>query len=163
MYTGNFQFDTNGWTEDARNWAVLTAAQNRVETAENLIDEPVSIEHIVSPNASSNDAERAWHHLLPGYTSGYMYYGTAIDMEVKPSLAANLATDFADIVISQHSGNDQTAPTIFIPQRYPYNPGGIGFGPEYGYQVHHHSTDFTVWTFAYDANGMQSVTLKIPH
>jgi hypothetical protein len=91
MYTGNYQFDPNGWTEDARNWAVLTAAQNRVETAENLSEEQVLIEHIVSPNENSNFAERAWHYLLPGYASCYMYYGTSIDMEVKPSIAANLA------------------------------------------------------------------------
>ena len=32
-------------------------------------------------------AERAWHFLLAGYESGYMYYGSSLDMEVKATLA----------------------------------------------------------------------------
>jgi len=159
MYTQNYEFDPNGWTEDARNWAVLVAAENRVVMAENLTG-GTNIADIVSPNTSSNLAERAWHHLLPGYTSGYMYYGTSLDMEVKQSLACNLATDFADQVISANQGTDNTPPTVFIPQRYPYNPGGIGFGPTYSYQQHQNSSDFTVWTFAYDVSGFQSITVK---
>ena len=53
-----------------------------------------------------------------------MYYGTALDMEVKQTLAANLAVGFADQVISANQGTDNTPPSVFIPQRYPYNPGG---------------------------------------
>ncbi|GAB4324011.1 MAG: hypothetical protein Kow00127_16700 [Bacteroidales bacterium] len=159
MYTENYEFDPNGWTEDARNWAVLVAAENRVCMAEDLSG-GADIADIVSPDASSTLAERAWHHLLPGYTSGYMYYGTSQDMEVKQSLAANLACDFADQVINAHPGTDNTPPTVFIPQRYPYNPGGTGFGPTYGYQQIQNSSDFTIWTFAYDASDIQTITLK---
>ena len=99
MYDGNYDFDTNGWTEDARNWAVLTAAENRTEMAEDFSGH-INISQIVYPSASATMAERAWHHLLPAFTSGYMYYGKSLDMEVKPTLGCNLATDFADIVIS---------------------------------------------------------------
>jgi len=159
MYDGNYNFDPNGWTEDARNWAVLTAAENRVETAEELTG-TLDISQIVYPDASANAAEKAWHHLLPGYTSGYMYYGTSLDMEVKPSLACNLATNYADMVINARPEEDNTPPTIFIPQRYPYNPGGIGFGPTYGYQEHQNTSDFYVWTFAYDVSGLSSINLK---
>ena len=159
MYDGNYDFDPNGWTEDARNWAVLVAAENHVIMAEDLSG-GADIADIVSPNASSSLAERAWHHLLPGYTSGYMYYGTSLDMEVKQTLAANIATDLADQVISANSGIDNTPPSVFIPQRYPYNPGGTGFGPTYAYQQHQNSSDFTVWTFAHDVSGLQSMVLK---
>ncbi|HNX01534.1 MAG TPA: hypothetical protein PKK33_09230, partial [Candidatus Cloacimonadota bacterium] len=159
MYNSSKVFDPNGWTEDARNWAVLTAAQNRVDMAEQLTG-TLNIAKIVYPDAASNNAERAWHYFLPAFNSGYMYYGTAIDMEVKPSLAANNATQYADYVINAHPGVDNTAPTLFIPQRFPYNPGGKGFGPIYSYQEHQNSSDFYVWTFAYDASGLQSVTLK---
>ncbi|MCD4736638.1 MAG: hypothetical protein K8R53_11385, partial [Bacteroidales bacterium] len=159
MYTGNYEFDPNGWTEDARNWAVLVAAENRVITADDLSGGS-DINNIVFPNVGSSLAERAWHHLLPGYTSGYMYYGTSLDMEVKQSLACNLATGFADQVISANPGTDNTPPTVFIPQRYPYNPGGIGFGPTYGYQQHQNSSDFTIWTFAYDVSGIQEINVK---
>lgn len=159
MYNSAYRFDPNGWTEDARNWAVLTAAENRVQMAEDL-SAPVDIQDVVHPNAGSSNAEKAWHHLLPGYTSGYMYYGTSLDMEVKQSLAANIATDFADLVIAANPNVDNTPPNVFIPQRFPYNPGGTGFGPIYGYQQVTNSSDFDVWTFAYDVAGLQSVVLK---
>jgi hypothetical protein len=159
MYTNNYEFDTDGWTEDARNWAVLVAAENRVQMAEDLHGN-LDIGQIVDPNSSANNAERAWHFLLPAYNSGYMYYGNALDMEVKQSLAANIACEYADIVINANPGEDNTPPTVFIPQRYPYNPGGTGFGPTYSYQQHQNQSDFFVWTFAYDVSGIQSAVLK---
>lgn len=159
MYNSAYRFDPNGWTEDARNWAVLVAAENRVQMAEDLSN-GVNIQKVVHPDANSTNAEKAWHHLLPGFTSGYMYYGTSLDMEVKQSLAANIATDFADQVISANPTTDNTAPTVFIPQRFPYNPGGTGYGPIYGYQQVQNSSDFHVWTFAYDVSGIQNVVLK---
>ncbi|KAF0194025.1 MAG: igtZ, partial [Bacteroidetes bacterium] len=62
--------------------------------------------------------------------------------------------------IAAHPGTDNTTPTVFVPQRYPYNPGGTGFGPNYSYQQHQNSSDFHVWTFAYDVSGVQSAVLK---
>jgi len=158
MYNSAYRFAPDGWTEDARNWAVLIAAENRVQMAEDL-SSPTRIEHIVSPNANSTLAEKAWHHLLPGYTSGYMYYGTSLDMEVKQSIACNKAVEYADALIQSHT-SDATPPTVFIPQRFPYNPGGTGFGPIYGYQQVQNASDFHIWTFAYDVSGLQSVRLR---
>ena len=148
----------NGWAEDERNWAVITAAQNRVETAE-AISGGVNLGAIVSPEAyQATDAELAWHYFLPALTSGYMYYGTALDMEVKPTLACNAAVAAADRVIGDGSG-DETAPTIWAPQRHPWNPGGVGFGALWGYQVVTQPRDFRVWTFAYDVSGIELVEL----
>ena len=45
-------------------------------------------------------------------------------------------------------------PTIFLPQRQPYNPGGYEWGPT------PEASDFEVWTFIYDASGVASATLK---
>jgi hypothetical protein len=154
----NHTFDPNGWTEDIRNWAVLTAAENHVQMAEDL-DGGVDMNRIVYPSASSSNAELAWHFLLPGYTSGYMYYGSSIDMEVKQTLAGNRAIAYADLEIAGHPGTDNTPPSMFIPQRYPYNPGGTGFGPNYGYSTFNNPSDFTVWTMAYDVNGIDSIVL----
>lgn len=154
----NHTFDPNGWTEDVRNWAVLTAAENHVQMAEDL-DGGVDMNDIVYPSASASNAELAWHFLLPGYTSGYMYYGSAIDMEVKQTLAGNQAIAYADLEIAGHPGTDNTPPSMFIPQRYPYNPGGTGFGPNYGYNTFNNPSDFTVWTMAYDVNGIDSIVL----
>ncbi len=110
-----------GWAEDERNWAILTAGQNRVETAEQILG-PVDPEEVAEPSPVANAAERAWHFLLAGYESGYMYYGQSLDMEIKATLACNEAAAEADPVIS--SGSDATAPTIWLPQRLPWNPGG---------------------------------------
>lgn len=159
LYTSNFEFDPNGWTEDARNWAVLTAAENYVIMSEDL--EGIStIENIVHPTSNSKKSALAWNALLPGFTSGYMYYGKSIDMEIKPTIASNNAISYANEVIDANPNTDTTKPSVFIPQRYPYNPGEIGFGPTYGYKQHLNSADFTVWTFAYDVSGIQSATLK---
>ncbi len=158
----------NGWAEDERNWAVITAAQNRVDTAEQIWKDPVAqggsggtvnIQKILYPDGATNNAERAWHYFLGSLNSGYMYYGTAEDFEVKPTVACNEAMRLADPVIGTGSA-DRTAPTIWIPQRYPWNPGSTNFGPLHGYQQVVNNGDFWVWTFAYDVSGISGVTLK---
>ena len=96
-----YRFDPNGWTEDARNWAVLVANENHVLMAEDLSPTPLDIADVVQPNANSSLAEKAWHFLLPAYTGGYMYYGASLDMEVKQTIACNNASEYADQVINQ--------------------------------------------------------------
>ncbi len=154
------EFDPEGWQSDIRNWAVLTAADHYCQMAEDLSG-GVDMEKIVYPGPASSDAELAWHFLLPGYNSGYLYYGVSIDMEVKPSLAANNAIAYAEQVINAHAGQDDTPPNVFVPQRYPYNPGGTGFGPNYGYQQFQNPSDFTIWTLVYDVSGIDSIALAI--
>ncbi len=147
--SGNFDIP-GGWAEDERNWAVLTAAQNVVETAEAISGAP-DPERVVFPLTGANHVERAWHFLLAGYESGYMYYGSALDMEVKATLACNKALDSA-LPVAQ-SGADTVAPTIWLPQRLPWNPGGRGGGSLWGYpggEGAAMSRDFHVWTFAHD-------------
>ncbi|MBU0641369.1 MAG: hypothetical protein KKB50_21120 [Planctomycetes bacterium] len=147
-----------GWAEDERNWAVITATQNRVDTAEQIAGS-ADLTKILYPDATTTPAERAWHYFLAGLNSGFMYYGTALDMEVKPTIACNLAVEYADQVIGAGTA-DATAPTIWIPQRHPWNPGSLNFGPQYGYQQYNDDGDFWVWTFVYDVSGVTSVTLK---
>ena len=147
-----------GWAEDERNWAVITAAQNRVETAEQILG-GTNINKILYPDATSSDAELAWHYFLGALNSGYLYFGTSLDLEVKPTIACNEAVQHADAVIGG-GGLDATPPTIWTPQRHPWNPGSLNFGPQYGYQPVNAPTDFTVWTFVYDVSGVSNVTLK---
>jgi len=157
--SGDFDIPA-GWAEDERNWAVLTAAQNRVETAEAISGVSPSAAKIYDPSGATN-VEKAWHHLLSGYESGYMYYGSSLDMEVKATLAANAACDYADIVIA--TGTDETAPTVWIPQRLPWNPGGFGGGALWGYPTGEGEpmpSDFWVWTFVHDVSGVSRVDLK---
>jgi len=148
----------NGWHVDARNWAVITAMQNRVETAEQIAGS-VRIDKVLNPDAGTSPAERAWHYFLGSLNSGYMYYGSSIDMEVKQSVACNEAAEHADAVIGNANG-DQTPPTVWLPQRHPWNPGSVNFGPQYGYQQVPLGTDLWIWSFVYDASGLASVTLK---
>ncbi|KAA0230348.1 nucleotidyltransferase family protein, partial [bacterium] len=58
----------------------------------------------------------------------------------------------ADAVIAGQT--DATPPTVFVPQREPYNPGGMEWGTQ------PQPSDFTVWTFAYDVSGLNAVTLN---
>ena len=159
LYNSNQTFNPDGWTEDARNWAVITATENYVTMAEDLTG-TLSIQRICEGGASANDAERAWHFYFGGLNSGFMYYGKAEDMEVKPSMTGNIAIDYAKKVINAKPGQDNTPPSVFIPQRFPYNPGGTGWGPTTGYKKVQYASDFTVWTFAYDVSGLTSVKLK---
>lgn len=158
IYSGT-EFNPDGWTEDYRNWAVIMAIDNFACMAEDL-EGGTDINDIVYPSATSTEAELAWHFYLPALTSGYMYYGTAEDMEVKQTIAGNNAIAHAQNVIDANSGTDNTPPSVFIPQRFPYNPGGREFGPIYGYQETISPQDFTVWTLAYDVNGIQTAVLK---
>lgn len=152
-----------GWAEDIRNWSVITAAQNRIDTAEQIwLSTPgntVDVGRILYPSASTNNVERAWHYFLGGLNSGFMYYGTALDMENKPAVSSNRAMQYADVVIGNGT-QDQTGPTIWNPQRHPWNPGSTNFGPQYRYQQQVNNGDFTVWSFVYDVSGLASVQLK---
>lgn len=166
---------TNGWAEDFRNWAVLIAGANYCDTAEQItvstggsvqawkIQEPVSRTGV---NNNPNAAEQAWHYYLGGLDSGFMYYGTSLDDEVKQTLAANKAIGFATNVIGNGS-LDQTPPTMFKPQRFPWNPGGMGWGPLTGYKEVGFNgkpawpSDFYIWTHIFDVSGISNVTLFV--
>ncbi|SEG37267.1 Por secretion system C-terminal sorting domain-containing protein [Halpernia humi] len=153
------KFNPNGWTEDVRNQAVLFAGENFCKMAEEL-NGGVNIADVVNPTSSSPEAAKAWNFLLPGYDSGNAYYGLALDLEIKATLAANRAISHAQLVIDAHPNVDTTKPSVLVPQRYPYNPGEIGFGPNYGYKQILNSADFSVWTLAFDVSGIQSAVLK---
>lgn len=160
--TGSTIDIANGWAEDVRNWAVITAAQNHVDTAEQLLADgggSVDVAEILHPGSTTNEVERAWHYFLGALNSGYMYYGTSLDMEVKPTIACNEALEHAEAVIGDGTG-DTTPPTVWALQRYPWNPGAENFGPQHGYQVRQLGGDFWVWTFIHDVSGVTDVKLR---
>lgn len=157
-YNSSGQFDIeNGWALDIRNWAVITAATNRVVTAE-AVAGSVSLAGIQDPSVNpASTIDLAWHYLLGSLNSGYMYYGNSLDMEMKPAVACNEATEYADQVLL--GGGDPTPPTIWAAQQHPHNPGGIGFGSLWGYRQTAQPRDFHVWTFIHDVSGVASATL----
>jgi hypothetical protein len=144
----------NGFSSSWRSWAVITAGANVCETAEQI------------GGAGDSRVDRAWHFYLAGLDSGFMYYGDSLDDEVKQSLALNQALPYARQVIEKGE-RDLTPPTIFRPQRWPYNPGGIGWGVTTRYQdvgtngKPPFDSDFHVWSLVYDVSGLSSVTVKV--
>ncbi len=131
----------DGYSPDRNSWAVVTAARNVVHTAEQ-----------VAPGSANT--LNAWKYLLNAEASDYWYWDGAQDgiWDSHPTRAANQALPFAQAAVS--GGTDLTGPTIFLPQREPYNPGGTEWGIA-------QPADFTVWTYVYDLSGLDSVTLKV--
>ena len=67
-----------------------------------------------------------------------------------------------DSIIAANPAADTTPPTVFIPQRHPWNPGGTNFGVQYGYKtVVEPNSDFWIWTYAYDVSGITNVSLLL--
>jgi len=154
--TGSFDLAT-GWAEDERNWAIMVAATNEVLTADAAVG-PARIDRILHPDNSGTLLEQAWHFLLGSLNSGYMYYGKVLDMELKPTVACNEAVARAR---TARGSSDDVGPTIWLPQRYPDNPGGLNFGPLYRYRQVIGERDFWVWTFAHDVSSIAAISLKV--
>lgn len=132
--------DGGGYSPDRNSWAVVTAARNVVQTAERI-----------APAAAGT--QTAWHFLLNGQASDYWYWDGSQGgvWDSHPTRAANQAIAAALPVIA--GGSDLTGPSVFVPQREPYNPGGTEW------TIPQPST-FEVWTYAYDVSGLASVTLR---
>lgn len=140
----------SGWSPDRNSWAVLTAAKNRVFTADAL-SPYTSVANILNNTGSNTD--KAWRWLLCAEASDYWYWdGSGEPWDSNVTRGCNQAVAYADPIITGQ--NETVPPTIFLPQRDPYNPGGYEWGtsPE--------PNDFTVWTYVHDVSGLASVTLK---
>jgi hypothetical protein len=98
--------------------------------------------------------ERAWHNLLVSQASDYWYWDGTEIWDSNVTRGSNLAVAQADQVISNFTGSEATPPTIFLPQRDPYNPGGFEWSAQ------REPNDFLVWTYAYDVSGLSNVALK---
>jgi hypothetical protein len=141
-----------GWSPDRNSWAVLTAAKNRVFTADDIAPY-ASLQNIMT-NAGT-PTERAWHHLLEAEASDYWYWDGTEVWDSNVTRGSNLAVAQANQVLTPAAiANETTPPNVFVPQREIYNPGAIEWGSTL------RPSDFEVWTYAYDVSGLSSVTLK---
>lgn len=143
-----------GWSPDRNSWAVLTAAKNHVYTAHDLqLGGPntfPSMQNVMTGAGSAS--ERGWHYLLQAQASDHWYWDGTEVWDSNVTRGSNLAIDEVATVIAG-AANETTAPTVFLPQRESYNPGGQEFGVA-------QPSDFEVWTYAYDVSGLTDVTLK---
>ncbi|MGB9663937.1 MAG: T9SS type A sorting domain-containing protein [Ignavibacteria bacterium] len=130
--------DANGYSPDRNSWAVLTAAKNIIETA-------------IASNPSHPNIQQALNYLLVAQSSDYWYWDGSLNgiWDSHPTRAVNQAIN----LIQGISEIDNTPPTIFSPQREPYNPGGTEFGIR-------QPNNFKIWIYVFDRSGIKSVKLK---
>jgi hypothetical protein len=144
--------NASGWSPDRNSWAVLTAAKNRVFTADDAAPYS-SLQNIMV--GGGTPTEKAWHYLLQAQASDYWYWDGTEVWDSNVTRGSNLAVAQANQVLTPAVlASETTPPSVFLPQREAYNPGGIEWGttPQ--------PSDFEVWTYAYDVSGLTSVTLK---
>lgn len=183
-----------GWHYLERNFALLQAAQNYAKTAEQIwLDShpnywspktardnkvthpgnqlnPWMMSYPVKGDAANdyaggaNPAELAWYFLLPAMDSGFGYYDENKDDAVKPVLAMNNSLYFSKLYVTPRLAQDKTGPSVWWPQRYPYNPGSVNASKAEGWTVQHYSKDFAIYTYAYDVSGISNIVVKVrPH
>lgn len=133
----NADWDNSGYSHDRNSWAVITAAKNILETAQQV-------------NSSHANLNEAWRHMMTAQASDYWYWDGTEIWDAAPTRGTNLAIQLADPIAK--SGTDATAPSIWVPQREAYNPGGKEW------EISQSGTP-EFWTFAYDMSGLSSVKL----
>ncbi len=133
---------STGYSPDRNSWGIVTAAKNIVATAEQL-----------SPGSAN--VKNAWEYLMVSQTSCYWYWDNSENgvWDSHPARACNQAVSSVLSIVQSGANNDLTGPSIYHPQRNPYNPGGT----EWGIQQ---SSDVNVWTYIYDYAGVSEAVLK---
>ena len=154
-----------GVTDKGDNWRVIIATENRVKTAQQISGITPNVDQVRDPGSFSgtpNGVELGWHYYLASLDSGFVYYGCTADECLRAIVAQSNAVRNVDSIIAANPTDDTTPPTVFLPQRSPWNPGGINFGVQYGYKtVVEPNSDFWIWTYAYDVSGITNVSLFI--
>jgi hypothetical protein len=153
--------ERSGVMPDMWSWSVLVAGQNYVLTADALENSYLNLDGGRTMDdvewGTPNDTARAWHFYLSAETSCYWYwdFDDTNPWDGNATRAVNLAIAEANKVLDRHEGSDPVGPSIFPPQRLPYNPGGKMWN-----EAENASSDFQVWTFAEDVSGVASVKLN---
>jgi hypothetical protein len=154
-----------GVSDKADNWRVIIATENRVKTAQQIAGVTPRVDQVRDPGSFSttpNAVELGWHYYLAGLDSGFVYYGCHDDECQRALVAQSNACRNVNAILAGDPAADATPPTVFIPQRHPWNPGGTNFGVQYSYRVTPSAnSDFWVWTYAYDVSGVTNVSLKL--
>lgn len=180
VYNTQIDCETPGFTPKFYSWAPVISGANWCQTAEQIWTNlngagSVAAWKIQAPYdnlaggafTAPNIVERAWHIYLCGLDSGFQYYGgEGNDDEVKTSLATRRAVEMLQTFMSTNLANDRTPPTVFKPQRFPWNPGAYTFGwfniiPGNGNALKKMRSEFYVWTHAYDVSGITNIVVKV--
>lgn len=161
--SGNVADPSLGTSDKADNWRVIIATENRVKTAQQVAGVTPDLDQVRDPGSFStypNAVELGWHYYLGSLDSGFVYYGCHGDECHRAVVAQSNAVRNVNGILAGNPSADATAPTLFAPQRHPWNPGGTNFGVQYGYKLTAAAnSDFWVWTYGYDVSGISNVTL----
>jgi chitodextrinase len=183
-----------GWHYLERNFALLQAALNYAKTAEQIwlddhpahwsptttLDQQIThtgnqlnpwmMSYPVKGNPANdyaggaNPAELAWYFLLPAMDSGFGYYDENKDDNVKPTLAFNNSLYFSKLLVQPNLAKDRTGPSLWWPQRYPYNPGSVNASKAEGWTIQHYNHEFAIYTYAFDVSSIANIQVKVrPH
>lgn len=154
---------SKGVSDKADFWRVHVATENNVKTAQQILYPTPRLEHILNPvYGDTSVVERAWHFYLGGLDSGFVYYGCHGDECERAVEAQTHSLSGIRKLLESRASEDKTGPTLFLPQRHPWNPGGRNFGVQYNYKVTEASNNhFYVWTYGYDFSGINKMTLLV--
>lgn len=181
VFNTQVDMETPGFATKFYAWAPVIAGANWCETAEQMwtaqngagsvanwkIQDPYN-NFVDGQDTNPNIVERAWNIYLAGLDSGFNYYGgLGNDDEIKSSLATRRAQEILQTYVNNNKASlDNTPPTVFKPQRFPYNPGWYTFGwfnniPGNNNALKKMKSEFYIWTHAYDVSGVTSIVVKI--
>ena len=162
---GNVVDPSLGTSDKADNWRVIVATENRVKTAQQIAGATPNLDQVRDPGSFSTTpsaVELGWHYYLAGLDSGFVYYGCHDDECQRAVAAQSNAVRNVNGILSGNPAADATPPTLFPPQRHPWNPGGTNYGVQYGYKLTvPTNSDFWVWTYAYDVSGVSNAALVL--
>lgn len=155
------------WLDDNPNhWKAATALDYEITYPGNQLN-PWMMSFPVKGDASNNyagganPAELAWYFLLPAMDSGFGYYDENVDDCVKPTIAFNQSLYFSVPYVDANAGKDRTGPSIWWPQRYPYNPGSANKGKSEGWSTLYADNEFAIYTYGYDVSDIADIAVII--
>lgn len=133
---------STGYSPDRNSWGIMTACRNILETAEDL-------------GVAASALKEARRMLMVSQTSCYEYWDGTEMWDSHPARACNKAFEvLLPLLEKLRDRKDTTPPAFYMPQRQPYNPGGMEWGTVA------EPSDFRVWTYVYDFGGLRKVTLR---
>ena len=147
-------------------WSPKTAAEKEVTYDGNQLNPymfsyPVKGDPTNDYQGGANPAELGWYFLIASIDSGFGYYDENTDDNVKPTLSFNQSLHFTEPYVKANIAKDKTGPSMWEIQRYPTNPGSANAGKSEGWTKAYADNTFAIYTYAYDVSGIKDVKIYI--
>ncbi|CAM2010701.1 pullulanase-associated domain-containing protein [Acanthopleuribacter pedis] len=147
-------------------WSPTTALDREVTYPGNQLNPwmmsfPVKGDAANNYAGGANPAELAWYFLIASIDSGFGYYDENIDDHVKPTISFNQSLHFSEPYVNGLAAHDRTGPSLWWPQRWPYNPGSANNGKAEGWTLHYFDPTFAIYTYGFDLAGISDIHVKV--